>query len=217
MHEAIRSSCEVFFCELSSRLGIARLTGAARAMGLGAPYDVGLSEEKAGVVPDPDWKRGNLNAAWFGGETLLTGLGQGYMQATPLQLAVMAARIASGLAVAPVLRKRDAASAKPALGTLPFDRSHFDAVRQGMIAVVNDEGGSAEKAKLGDGKPLLAGKTGTSPLSLLATEVPDESVEWAKRNQSLFIGYEPAEAPRYAIANRHRARWRGRVGGASGA
>ena len=200
LREAIRSSCEVFFCEMSSRLGISRIAGAARAMGLGAAYNVGLSEEKAGVVPDPDWKRGNLNSTWLGGETLLTGLGQGYMQATPLQLAVMTARIASGQAVVPVLQKRDASSAKPAFGALAYDPAHFNAVRAGMNAVVNDDGGTAEKAKLGDGKPLLAGKTGASPVSSRAVEVLDDSIEWAKRGQSLFIGYEPADAPRYAIA-----------------
>lgn len=200
LREAIRSSCEVFFCEMSSRLGIARIAGAARAMGFGATCDVGLSEEKAGVVPDPDWKRGNLNSAWFGGETLLTGLGQGYMQATPLQLAVMTARIASGRAVAPVLQKGDAASAKPTAGELPFDHSHFDAIRAGMIAAVNDDGGSAEQAKLGDGKPRLAGKSGASPVSSRGINVPADNIEWAKRDHALFVGYEPADAPRYAIA-----------------
>jgi penicillin-binding protein 2 len=176
LHDAIRSSCEVFFCEVASRLGIVRIAAAARAMGLGATWNIGLSEEKAGLVPDPDWKRGNLNSSWLGGETLLTGLGQGYMQATPLQLAVMAARIARGRDVAPVLKKRDGALA---FRPLAFGTDHLDAVRSGMAAVVNEEGGSAGEARLGASKPIVAGKAGTS---------------------KVFIGYEPAGAPRYAIA-----------------
>lgn len=176
LHEAIGSSCEVFFCEVASRLGIARIAAAARAMGLGATWNIGLSEEKAGRVPDPDWKRGNLNSAWLGGETLLTGLGQGYMQATPLQLAVMTARIASGRSVIPVLEKRDGISE---FAPLAFSETHFGAVRKGMVAAVNEEGGSAEKAKLGAGRPVLVGKAGAS---------------------KVFVGYEPADAPRYAIA-----------------
>ncbi|MBS0240123.1 MAG: penicillin-binding protein 2 [Proteobacteria bacterium] len=176
VHEAIRSSCEVFFCEVASRLGITRIAAAARAMGLGGTSNVGLGEEKAGLVPDPDWKRGNLNASWLGGETLLTGLGQGYMQATPLQLAVMAARIASGRAVVPVVGKRAGA---PEFQRLPFGVESFDAIRKGMAAVVNDENGSANEAKLGAGKPMVAGKSGGS---------------------KVFAGFEPAEAPRYAIA-----------------
>ncbi|SFV29388.1 penicillin-binding protein 2 [Hyphomicrobium facile] len=176
LHEAISSSCEVFFCEVAARLGIARLSAAARALGLGATWNFGLSEEKSGLVPDPDWKRGNLNSAWLGGETLLTGIGQGYVQATPLQLAVMTARIASGRSVVPQLEKRDGISGFVPLG---FSEAHVDAVRQGMAAAVNEQGGSAEEAKLGAGRPVVAGKTGAS---------------------KMFIGYEPAETPRYAIA-----------------
>jgi penicillin-binding protein 2 len=200
LHEAIRSSCEVFFCEMSSRLGIKRIADAARAMGFGATSDIGLAEEKAGVVPDPDWKRGNLNAGWFGGETLLTGLGQGYMQATPLQLAGMAARIASGRDVAPVLRKHDGTTnADSTFGKLAFGSGQLEPVRRAMVAAVNDAGASAEKAKLGAGKPLVAGKTGVSDIGARPAE-RGGVVEWSKRGHALFVGYEPAEAPRYAIA-----------------
>lgn len=176
LHEAISSSCEVFFCEVAARLGIARLSAAARALGLGATWNFGLSEEKSGLVPDPDWKRGNLNSAWLGGETVLTGVGQGYVQATPLQLAVMTARIASGRDVVPQLEKRDGISQ---FVPLNFGEAHFDAIRQGMTAAVNEPGGSAEEAKLGAGRPVVAGKAGAS---------------------KIFIGYEPSEMPRYAIA-----------------
>ncbi|MFA5958552.1 penicillin-binding protein 2 [Hyphomicrobium sp.] len=201
LHDAIRSSCEVFFYAMSLRLGIGRIAGAARAMGMGAVSDIGLSEAKPGVVPDPDWKRGNLYAGWLGGETLLTGIGQGYVQATPLQLAVVAARLASGRAVAPVLRKPAVPEAgSGAFAELAFQAAHFETVRRAMTAAVNDAGGSAAKAKLAEGKPLVAGKTGVSDTSAWSGESTATRMAWPKRSHALFIGYEPADAPRYAIA-----------------
>ena len=194
LQDAIRSSCEVFFCEMSSRLGIDRIARAARMMGMGATSNIGLTEEKPGVVPDPDWKRGNLNTGWLGGETLLTGLGQGYMQATPLQLALVAARMASGRTVAPILRKSDAPA--KAVAVLPFQSGHFEAIRAAMTAAVNDASGSAKAARASDGRYVIAGKSGISDIGARGAVGSDRS----KRRHALFIGYEPARAPRYAIA-----------------
>jgi penicillin-binding protein 2 len=196
LHDAVRSSCEVFFCAVASRLGIARIAAAARAMGMGAIDDIGLPDEKPGVVPDPDWKRGNLNSGWLGGETLLTAIGQGYMQATPLQLAIVAARLASGCAVAPLLRKSDVPDMKAeatSFRALPFKPEYFAPVREAMTAAVNDAAGTAKDALLGDGKPAAAGSTG---ISATGARMP----EGATRGNSVFIGFEPANAPRYAIA-----------------
>ena len=176
LHDAIKSSCEVYFCEVANRLGIMRLAEAARALGLGGTWNVRVGEEKAGLVPDPDWKRGNLNAAWLGGETLLSGLGQGYMLATPLQLAVMAARIGSGQEVTPQIEKRYGV---PPFRPIAFGGENLAAIRQGMTAAVNDADGSAAEARLEPGRPIVAGKSGGA---------------------KIFIGFEPADAPRFAIA-----------------
>lgn len=197
LQDAISASCEVFFCEMSSRLGIKRIASAARAMGLGAANNIGLSDEKPGIVPDRDWKRGNLNAGWLGGETLLTGIGRGYLQVTPLQLAVVAARMASGRTVVPVLRKPDGpAATQAAFSALPFRSADFDAVRRGMSAAVNDAKGSATAARLSDGEGPVAGKSGVSEIGARGTDSADRS----RRNHALFVGYEPASAPRYALA-----------------
>ncbi|MFT3730474.1 MAG: penicillin-binding protein 2 [Hyphomicrobium sp.] len=203
VEEAIRSSCEVFFCEMSTRLGISRIASAARAMGMGAASNCGLMEEKPGIVPDPDWKRGNLNAGWVGGETVLTGIGQGYMQATPLQLAIVAARLASGRTVAPVLRKTDQSTAidPTTFAELAFNASHIETVRKAMREAVNDADGSARAAASGDGKPLIAGKSGVSEIGGRAAARAGEMVDWAKRNHSVFVGYESVATPRYAIAS----------------
>lgn len=198
LQDAISSSCEVFFCEMSARLGIKRIAAAARAMGLGALNNIGLADEKAGIVPDRDWKRGNLNASWLGGETLLTGIGRGYLQVTPLQLALVAARIASGRAVVPALRAPDDTAAMQAnvFSGLPFRAAAFEVVQRGMTTAVNDAKGSATAARLGDGQTLVAGKAGIAEIGSRSTDTSDRS----KRNQALFVGYEPADAPRYAIA-----------------
>jgi penicillin-binding protein 2 len=198
LQEAISASCEVFFCEMSARLGIKRIARAARAMGLGATNNIGLPDEKPGIVPDRDWKRGNLNAGWLGGETLLTGIGRGYLQVTPLQLAVVAARMASGRTVVPVLRRPDnpATTQAVAFADLPFRSADFDAVRRGMSAAVNDAKGSATAARLGGGKGPVAGKSGVSEVGARGTDSADRS----RRNHALFVGYEPENAPRYALA-----------------
>jgi penicillin-binding protein 2 len=200
LHEAIRSSCDVYFFELARRLGIEALADTARMLGLGQTYACGLVQQKAGLVPDPDWKRGRWNAGWLGGETVLTGIGQGYMLSTPLQLAVMTARIASGKIVEPTLVKRDAASPLPVFESLALQGAHLEAVRKGMIAVVNEDGGTGSKAVLGDNRPVVAGKTGTSQISRASSERAQADLTWEQRDHALFVAYVPADAPRYAFA-----------------
>lgn len=200
LHEAIRSSCDVYFFELARRLGIDALADVASLLGLGMTYECGLVQQKAGLVPDPDWKRGRWNASWLGGETILTGIGQGYVLATPLQLAVMTARIATGKAIEPTLVKRAAAAPAPEFPNLGFKDAHLAAVRRGMIAVVNEEGGTGGNAYLGDGKPTIAGKTGTSQVSRASSDSAQDDLEWGQKNHALFVAYVPAETPRYAIA-----------------
>ena len=199
VHDAIRSSCDVFFYEISSRLGISPIAAAARALGLGVASGIGLAEEKPGTVPDPDWKRGNLDSGWHGGETLLTATGRGYLVATPLQLAVMMARIASGCLVAPSLSISDEAKRGEAdtnFVPLSFKFANCDLVRKALTAAVNDSLGVGGEAKLGDGKPLVAGTVSSETGARQSAEGTNE----VQRRTTLFVGYEPADKPRYAIA-----------------
>jgi penicillin-binding protein 2 len=198
MHDALRCSCDVFFFEMARRAGIEKIAATARRLGLGAPCNVGLANEKAGVIPDPDWKRGNFNAPWSDGETLLAGVGQGAVQATPLQLALMTARIARGRAVNATIEKRDTHAQQQDFAVLAFKDSHLDVVRNGMIGAVNEDGGTAGNAKLGDGRPRLAAETGASEAGTQAAESSD--VEFSKRGDAVFVAYTPADAPRYAVA-----------------
>ena len=106
MRRALTESCDVFFYELAHKTGIDAISDMARYLGLGQVLGSDIALQKSGVIPDQDWKRGNLGRSWLGGETLLAGIGQGYVTATPLQLAVMTARVATGRAVVPTLVRR---------------------------------------------------------------------------------------------------------------
>ncbi|MGQ0457015.1 MAG: penicillin-binding protein 2 [Hyphomicrobium sp.] len=199
LHEALRSSCDAYFFELARRAGIDALADAARQLGLGQTYDGGLPRQKPGLIPDPNWKRGKWNTGWHGGETILAGIGQGYVLATPLQLAVMTARLASGRQVAPTLMRAEAGVAASAFANLPFESKHLEAVRSAMVAVVNEDGGTGVNAQL-NGGPQIAGKTGTSQVSRASTDARTEDLAWRDRDHALFVGYLPAHSPRYAAA-----------------
>ena len=107
IENAIKESCDVFFYELSKKIGIDKIAQMAKEFGLGEKYQIGFENEKQGIVPSKKWKREKLKESWYAGETLITGIGQGYLLATPLQLAVMTARIASnGKKIEPTIFKR---------------------------------------------------------------------------------------------------------------
>jgi penicillin-binding protein 2 len=197
IHEALRCACDVFFYEAARRTGIDKIAATARRLGLGAVYDFGLTEEKAGIIPDRDWKRGNFNAPWMGGETLLTGIGQGYVQTTPLQLALMTARVASGRAILPSIEKKTHSTESAAL---PFQTAHLDIVRKGMLGAVNEDGGAIENARLGPGRPDVAGQAGTATLAAREIVAQPNERPHPKRDHAIVIAYTPFDVPRYAIA-----------------
>jgi len=199
-HRALRESCDCYFYEIARRAGIDAIAAMGRTLGFGQTFETGLALQKPGVMPDAAWKRGRYNKPWLGGETLLAGIGQGYVLATPLQLAVMTARIASGRMVVPQFVRPDA-GARPAdfepLGVRP---ELLDAVRRAMTAVVNEDGGTGGSAQLDGGRPLLAGKTGTSQVSRASAERSGQELRWEQRDHALFVAYVPAAKPRYAIS-----------------
>ena len=196
LHRALRESCDCYFYELARRTGIEAIATMARRLGLGVVHDSGITEAKAGLIPDHDWKRGRFGRGWLGGETILAGIGPGYVLATPLQLATMTARLASGLEISPSLVQRPGAVAAP----LPVKTSWLQAIRRGMFAVVNEDGGTGGRAQGDDGSIILSGKTGTSQMSPQSSDTAQSDIPWNKRDHALFVCYAPASAPRYAIA-----------------
>jgi penicillin-binding protein 2 len=203
---AIEQSCDVYFYEIARRVGVEAIAAMARRFGLGARLDIDLPGERAGLVPDKAWKLGTYGVPWQLGETLVVGIGQGFVQATPLQLAVMVARIANGQqAIRPWLAQ---APADPARAETPLGVSEWSLrfVREGMLRVVNGEHGTAREAKLPNPALAMAGKTGTSQVRRISraervTGVrKNEEKPWEERDHALFVAFAPYRTPRYAVA-----------------
>ena len=200
LHRALKESCDCYFYEVARRVGIDRLSRMARQMGYGSAFDCGLALQKPGIVPDRDWKIARFGKPWYPGETILAGIGQGYLAVNPLQMAVMTARIASGRLIVPNLLRPDAGDKRFESAVLPLAPAALDAVRRGMIGAVNEDGGTASSAVLDLDNILMAGKTGTSQVSRLSHFHKNEDLPWHKRDHGLFVGYAPARTPRYAVA-----------------
>ena len=197
VHRALKESCDVYFYEAAKRMGIDHLAKVARELGLGRTYDCGLAGQKPGLIPDKAWKRSSRFEAWYPGETVIAGIGQGFVLSTPLQLAVMTARVATGRAVLPkmVLSGKDEAEPWPLLN---LDPAHLEIVRNGMIAVVNEKGGTAGRSKLKLPDVQMAGKTGTS--QVISSSRRHLLPGWDGETHALFVAFAPAHAPRYAAA-----------------
>lgn len=209
---ALRESCDVYFYELAHRTGIDRISDMARRLGFAQTFDCGLDLQKPGVIPGRDWKIGRFGRRWVTGETILSGIGQGYVLVTPLQLAVMTARIASGRAVAPTLVARPSGPRQPPghggeagvvehfPAELGISNDNLELVRRGMFACVNDPGGTGWRAQLEGTAAKVAGKTGTSQVTRASANRRHGELAWEERDHALFVAYAPADAPRYAIA-----------------
>jgi penicillin-binding protein 2 len=207
MHDAIKVSCDTYFYEVASRLGIERIREAALEMGFSQLFDVGIPmlSQAGGLFPSPQWKRARTGQGWSMGDTYNVGIGQGAVLASPLQLAIMTARMATGRAVEPTLYPRSGPVDFPRLS---FDEEHIAAVHNAHVGVVHEPGGTSywSLGGLGIEGVRMAGKTGTSQVYSISTEerargVRDQDdLPWRLRNHGLFICYAPAEAPRYAVA-----------------
>lgn len=199
-HRGLRESCDCYYYEIARRAGIDAIAAMARRLGFDQVFETGLSQQKPGVIPDQTWKVGRFGRTWLGGETLLAGIGQGYVLATPLQLAVMTARLASGASIIPQFIRPDTGTVPAIFAGLGLKPANLDAVRRAMIAVINEEGGTGSNAKLEDGRAMVAGKTGTSQVSRQSADRAQSDLEWQHRDHALFVAYVPANRPRYAIS-----------------
>lgn len=207
LQRGIAQSCDVFFYEVARRLGIDKMEAAARAMGLGATSGIEIPGESSGFIPSAAWKEARFGIPWQMGETLVTGIGQGYVLATPLQLATLAARIASGRAVTPRITHTvgNTTQPRPLPEKLPFSDEAFAAVRSGMDAVCNG-GGTASRWRITEPGMEMAGKTGTAQVRKISKEEhasgvkKNASLPWNLRDHGLFIAFAPVAAPRYAAA-----------------
>lgn len=204
LQESIAQSCDVFFYEIGKELGQERISEMASRFGLGETYGMPIGGEKRGLVPTPEWKRAARDASWVGGDTVNMSIGQGALLATPLQLATMTSRLVNGgLAVKPTLIPLQAA---PDFGVPLINPAYLATVKNAMVAVVNGKRGTARASKLPKTLGQMGGKTGTAQVRRIseaerATGVLDNDVlAWKQRDHALFVGYAPADNPRYAVS-----------------
>ncbi len=206
MHRALPLSCDTYFYAMGRRVGIDAIADMARRLGLGQKYELPIPGQASGIVPDKAWKQKRYGKDWREGETLNAAIGQGYVIANPLQLAVMTARIASGRAVVPRLVLPAAGAPALQFASLGIPDDHLELVRQGMIDVVNARFGTAPAARSMVGDVTIAGKTGTAQVRRITMAerrrgvLRNEALPWKQRDHALFVAFAPAEAPRYACS-----------------
>jgi penicillin-binding protein 2 len=206
----LKNSCDVFFYEVARRTGIDRIAAMANRLGLGVELDLDLPGQRTGLIPTREWRMAKGHG-WNVGDTIVSGIGQGYIQVTPLQLATYASRIASGRMVQPHLTRKLSGVMQP--GSEPDDwpilgmpEKLLHHVREGMWAVVNEPGGTAPLARLADPLVQLAGKTGSAQVRRVSRELREsghfdsQKLPWEYRPHALFVAYAPYDAPRYALA-----------------
>jgi penicillin-binding protein 2 len=208
LQRGIQVSCDVYFYEVARRLGIDKMAEAARAMGLGSPTGIELPGELGGFIPSRAWKLARFGIPWQQGETLVNGIGQGYVLTTPVQLCMLAARIATGRAVVPRLVHQVGATLEPhpPPAPLPFSDKAFAMVREGMNMAVNVPGGTAYGFRITQPGFEMAGKTGTAQVRRITKEerqhglVPVSQLPWKDREHALFMCFAPADNPRYTVS-----------------
>jgi penicillin-binding protein 2 len=214
MLRGIQQSCDVYFYDIARRAGIDAIAAMSRRFGLGVPTGIDLPGEKPGVIPDRNWKLGATGEAWQPGETLVAGIGQGFVLTTPLQLALMTARIGNGgMAIVPHIRREAifqpgdmAGPTPPDIVPLGISAEHLSIVQEGMNLVSNDPRGTAYRSRIDLPGMEMAGKTGTSQVrritqaERLSGVVANEDLPWERRDHALYVAYAPVAAPRYACS-----------------
>ncbi|WP_421993877.1 penicillin-binding protein 2 [Roseococcus sp.] len=209
MRTGIKLSCDVYFYELAKRLGINRIAAMGRRFGMGVDLDIELPGARRGLMPTREWREAQ-GRGWALGDTVVHGIGQGFYQLTPLSLATMTARLATGRAVQPHLTR--SIGGRPARGGRPDDWPAMGVadrdirlVRDAMWAVVNEAGGTAAIARLPGGFGQMSGKTGTTQVRRVSREQRErgfrvESLPREYRPHALFVGFAPHDNPLYAVS-----------------
>ena len=212
MIDAMRESCDVYFYELALKLGVDRIAETARKCGLGKTLELDLPGEKSGLIPTRAWKQELFGKPWLKGETLVAAIGQGYVLATPLQLAVMTARcVNGGYAVMPKLTRNTIDEGGETANAADFPKIDISARSRQILMHALDEAmnhprGTAYNSRIIDPGRAAGGKTGTAPGRRITKLERESGVKknkerpWRERDHSLFVGYAPVDQPRYAVS-----------------
>lgn len=208
LQNSLKQSCDVYYYDLALKVGQDKIAEMATRFGLGVRHDLPMSAITAGLAPDRAWKKRRYDREWLVGDTVNASIGQGFMLASPLQLAVMTARIASGREIAPRLIKSIGGIEEPRADapSLGINENNLRKLRRAMFAVSNDRRGTAYGSRIIDDAYRLAGKTGTSQVrNITAAEraagvVRNEDLPWERRDHALFVNFAPSDNPQIAVA-----------------
>jgi len=208
MVQSLQNSCDVYYYEVAQRVGIEAIADMARSLGMGSRPDLPLPALVAGRIPTKAWKEENVGQSWLIGDTVNAGIGQGFVSASPLELAVMTSRIASGRNLLPRLisRVNGVPVDAPEAPALEINAEALAQVRKGMFEVSNNRRGTAYAARIAEPTMAMAGKTGTSQVRQISAEeraagvTSNEDLPWNRRDHALFVGFAPYENPRFAIS-----------------
>lgn len=209
LDKSLRESCDVYYYDLAIKVGIENLSAMARRLGLGERHDIPMSAVTTGLIPSREWKLANRNAEWVVGDTVNASIGQGFVSSSPLQLAVMTARIATGRSLVPKLIKSiDGAPAGPDMPreSLGLNENNLRFIRRAMYNVTNDRRGTAYGSRIIEDAFRMAGKTGTSQVRNISQAEREQGVTsnadlpWNRRDHALFVNFAPFDDPRISVA-----------------
>ena len=205
---SLRESCDVYYYDLALKVGIENISAMARKLGLGEKHDIPMSAVASGLAPTKDWKRRARGKEWVIGDTVNASIGQGFVLSSPLQLAVMTARLATGRDIKPrLINTVDGISQPSGLGTkLDINESNLRKVRKAMYEVSNNRRGTAYGSRIIEDTFRMAGKTGTSQVRNISAAERARGVTrnadrpWERRDHALFVNFAPFDNPEIAVA-----------------
>jgi len=200
---AIMNSCNVYFFSVASQIGHEKILEMAKRFGYGEKPDISLFGAKAGLVPSEEWKQKNFNQPWVKGDTLNVAIGQGSVLATPLQMALITARIANGgVPIKPYLVRNSNADKQfeELRSENLVSASNMKLIHEGMFRVVNEPGGTAYGKRIEIPGFEMAGKTGTSQVISKREKEMTKAENEANANHAIFVGFAPFSEPKFAIS-----------------
>jgi penicillin-binding protein 2 len=209
LKEAMKQSCDTYFYEISRLLGVDRLSVTAKKFGLGNKIVENLFDnEKNGLIPSTQWKKNNLGKNWLLGETMITGIGQGYIQTTPLQLCLMTAQIANGgYKIQPkIIVDNKKKNLLPESSEALFqDQKNIKFIQETMFSSVNEVRGTSYSSRINDPKYQFAGKTGTAQVKRITKldrelDLDTAEIPYEERDHALYIAFGPYKSPQYAMS-----------------
>ncbi len=202
--QALQHSCDIFFYQVAYETGVDKIVDMASRLGFGEITGIDLKGEKAGLLPSRAWKEAKYGDAWRRGDTMNMGIGQGFLLSTPLQMAVMMARVAGkGKKTMPRLLQGDV---KQTAESLHISPRHLSLVLKGLRAVVNERGGTAYHTRINVDGQKMGGKTASTQIRRITLKEREEGLKqqhelkWEDRDHAFFVGYAPTDNPKYALA-----------------